>query len=838
MQADRGKSEKPSAEGGERAGRRLDRLFSDLGPGSCPSEDAFAAFLDGGLGAEESGRIKDHLKACPACRETAETFGEMQPGTEQTADLSHALKAKLVGIADRAGTARPPVSEAGAPSTAHRRLALLAVSTAAAALLIAGLLLLAKSRKPGGPEKEPTPFVVEWPDEPSRPDGTAVDRKSDPLPKEPEEQPSRPPQKPEPAPEEVEKPEIPIEPVPPPAEKPERPAPEEVEKPGEGKDAPKEEEKPSVVEKPQSREKPSDTTEPVARRRPRALAVDEVRGEVFYRKPSDAQPRPVTAPSRLAFDAEVSTPAGKKGYLRADGRFQIYLGGATRADFRSFEDGTELALARGELLVEDRGGKGPMKMEVPGGWATAVPGASFTLARVNGKVHLGVIERKVAVQTAGGDVTLDAGLSLVLGGQGDPRPARFDPNRAVAWTHDLRPGFEQVMFYDFESGLKGWKGKTETRQTHRHSRRSLRAVRVRDRNFTAAVSKSNRHLFRFRPGLFLRFAFFADPDTHLGVRLWNRTANRNVYLPIFLEVRGTWAWAELDVTRAAMRLPEDERPRVGDIIAGLVVGLSSERRDAVLVIDDFQAILRIPPRSAGGSGFRTGPAPAGAPSLVPDGRDCRCPGRTHSAVCRFAKIIRLLKRYQPMTVAGGRKGPRDKGGSKDGEDEDKGKEEKKEDEEKPEPPPGPPHPPGPGVPPGPPPGPAPGPPSPPDKKTGEGEDGKSGEGKSGESEKDKDKEKEKEKEPSQPRDPRKPKSGMRASNAAIYRWLKNQLPKRWPLFVDWRPDCGCAGQCKCLKTIRKFLEKHPEIKKPIWRTADRQISGPFEAWFFRKDKGK
>jgi hypothetical protein len=766
----------------ERAAARLDEVFQGL---ACPSADDLAALIDGEASSTKA--LRRHMADCPACSAAVNGSDAMHGDGGDADPVPAALLAKA-----RLGHRRPPAQPLLLRLKDRRTLAVFSMAAAAVVALVAAFLLLAGPKTQGSDEVNPavTPEVIpSWME--SMTPRLQTPARTTPLPVKP------PPEK-TPMPEEVEKP-IPAPSKPPVQPTPRQPTPAEVEKPKPPK-TPDPKPLPPV-----KRHKP--TKGVTVTRKTIGLALRDVLGSVFVTMPGASRASALTTPSDLPFGTRVSTPAGRTGVLHTTGGFSLFLNTGARAVLKNHPKGLDIEfLGSGEILVEGSPKASSLSLSTGAGAILCRGTAGFSVAGSPERPRVSVFEGSVLIRTHEGEVLLAAGLSLCLGPKAD-KPRRFDANRALSWTHPLRPDETVLRIYDFETGGKGWKGRLVSDRTFRNSRRALHAIKVKDRQFTVALSKTNRNIFTFRPGTFLILACWTDTAAPLAVRFWNRTQRRAFTCPLPPSTARAWTRLHLDVALAVGRLPAQDRPAPGDVISSLVIG-ARIATEPELVVDDVTFLYRAaPPPTPRAGGFVHGPRPEGMPSLVPD---CRCRDRRRSPVCRFAHILKLLVKFAPAVGGGDRKG---KGSSEP----EKPKDEDKEgDDDKPTPPKKPPTPgrgsaPGP-FPPGPPPfppGPGPGPPKPPpppqdsDPKDPDPEDDEEGD------------------EDPTPKTPK-----ALPGDGSVHAWLLAQLPRYWPPSTDWRPP---TGQKKCLRSVEKWLSKNPLPRAP-WKRADIGAVGPFEAW--------
>ncbi len=824
--------------------RRLANIFAGL---DCPSDDMLASFADGSLETDAAEQIARHVERCLECRAVVSGFFATEANAsifivpENLVEAAKSLGRQAVTASTDAGA---PLHSASRPAIAKPFGLRIAAACAAAALLAAATILIAIN---AGRGKEENRAPARWNENEPFPGSAAatVDGSKKEIP-EPEVGPGAVPE-PVVEPEEVETPPAPGEkPAPGPSEEPgpEKPGPSEVEGPAEPGSSPDGTGKPgpSEVETPPQGREPGGTTAPVDSRRPMQFEILETRGQIYARREEGSKIEEVSAPAVLPFGATIAAPQGRHGFARLDSGFSLYLKASSAATLRPYEDGVEFELNAGEAAVEDSGGGKPLRVALASGWLRSRAGACFIVSRTNGKSTAAVIEDAVSLSFGREVIELEAGLSVTAGEGQDLKPRRFDANRAAEWLIALRPGTSVLRMYDFESGLEGWTGVLESSITFRHSQKALRAPRVRDKEFEYAVSKVEKDLIEFKPGVFVGFALWAEKRVRLGLRIWNKTRKQAAFIEIPSRPEGRWSRVAISLMHACAALPPNQKPAPGDEISGVVIGSLAGEGRVKIVVDDF-AVFTAPPSAGFGQGYRPLPKPKGAPDIEADcdcscGRDCAC--------CRVAAILKHIKRFGPDGGDGSKKGQDDsKDGKKDGEDKDKDKDKDKEKESEPKPPqgPGPQEPPQsppgpPGMPPGPfPPGPPPGmPPFPPQGPPPDNQPPaapKGGDEKKGD-DKDKDKDKEKPKD-----DPKKPKPEETAADAvAIHRWLVDQLPRFWPPYVGFKPSCCPQNGCKCMKAVLKWL-RTCNLPQPSWKKDEMRIAGPFEAWIAgQNEKGK
>jgi hypothetical protein len=488
---------------------------------------------------------------------------------------------------------------------------------------------------------------------------------------------------------------------------------------------------------------------------------------------------------------------------------ELGLRASTTVTLDDSREGLTLRLETGELLAR-RDGAAPLSVVVREAEVNAGPRARFGVL-TQGKGLLYVLDGRVTLRQHGTERTLDAGLSMALrNGNGKRAPKPFDPRTLGRWAAVFEAPSVELYHEDFDSTPRGWKGKSERKETFRNSKGALKARSVKDAVLSVAVTKVNhKPLFSYRPNIRLSLALRLTGGETIDVRFWAPQQGKFHALERIKTPGEGWRTVRVMLGRA-FRLSS---PAPGTLINGIIIGARGKK--AELIVDDV-SIHRIP-----------GPAPVRLKGFQAEDLEpgCDCPGRSTCEACRVARVLerlRALEKVQPAAASEGGKNPRSPGESgSEGEGEGEGSEEGGESGGTPPstppgtppggtpgstPPGGPPGPPPPGFPPGPPPpggppgppqgpsrpsgGPAPAPTPPPEEPEGgeqeepEPEAGSRGKG-------------------------REAPSSTNAENLRrLRRWLREQLPARWPPYPGWTPTCVEGRKCDCLRDLKKYFQRY------------------------------
>ncbi|GEM_PF-2726070 len=813
--------------------REIDARIRNLLAFPPPSTDPnlASAHLDGRLEGPEKEAFEAHLASCPSCDEERSLFRENGLEIPGISEISEKTLESVKRFAQPETEVAPapadaPLSPAATAPPAARpapRRFLLAVAAVAAGFLVAlGLFRILDGNAASAPAETAGMFQA-FP--PAKSDRNALIRREDPS--KTEETPaektgaasedlpdddrtvSRPPE--EPREETPQRPEIP-------EEKPK----ETVEKP----DTPPDRTRERSPAGPAEESGPPDETGGAETRVPSApptrLYEVEVSGDVSVRTRRSTEwsalPRRAAVETGWAL-ATSSVSLGRVAFpgvgeilLRADTRIRI-LAGETELRFR-LDAGETIVRPSSETSIEAVAGS----LE-----ACGTRNAAFGLV-AGKKIEIYVLEGEVHGDAGATGFRLDAGRSLALeqGGKASD-PKNFDLQSRGRWAAFFQRNGVVLLQEDFETPPRGWnQGRFQRRVTFRHSRGALHAVRVRDAELDVAVSKVNgKPLFAARKNIQITMACLVEGATELLVRLWRPRTKSFLSLAAPVEPGG-WKRVTLGLGRAI----EEGKVEPGEAFTGVHVGASGDHAD--FWIDDF-TIQRIP-----------GPQPVrieGLPTELPPA--CSCAGAETSEACRVARIIEMIRTVEKMERAvkeggtgrsygkdrgsngarkpakNGERGDGD-GGSGSGEDAPSGP----SGGTPPASPPGPggPKPPGngdgpvPPMPPAPFPGGGPPPPAPPDPRPagepGAGPAGESG-GKQGPEEGEEEGKPGPDAGTPEKPGPRLPGAQPTSDNLKRFkRWLREQLPLQWPPYPGWKPLCRKGRNCKCLRTVKKYLHHY------------------------------
>jgi ferric-dicitrate binding protein FerR (iron transport regulator) len=462
--------------------------------------------------------VRAHLEGCAACRARR---AEVRSLESELRALGRALRSESNPALTRRITARIPARAAS--SRAPWRWA---VGLAAAAGILMAVVWSTREK----PETVPPREMVAVPAPPP------IENVLDPVPPPPV------PKAPEPVPAPVEPPKPPA-PAPAPAPTP-APRPVEPEKPA-----------PSPVEPP-----PPAPKAPESKPTRIVLALAAVEGALDLQ---DGEKW-----TRVVKAAEWHVAAGLRSGERL-ARFTLPDG--TRATLRPRTELRILASVPPSLLLE----RGEAFFDVvPGAERTfsvvtadarvQVTGTQFSVRRTD-HTEIYVSSGEVRVSNEKGEVKVPAGnATSARKGAAPPKARAFDSERANAWRREMDPPETTVYRYDFEDGRLPLPWSTGKVVNYGPPRGLNKFCLQGSPGIDLDYMRLDKRVTTFRPGLKLRFRYWAEGAEAIWVQMSCNRTQDNFRMELKHVVNGKWETAELPVADFYRLISPGDRLQEGD----------------------------------------------------------------------------------------------------------------------------------------------------------------------------------------------------------------------------------------------------------------------------------